>query len=339
VSKSSVYIPLSGTELGTLWMAYQEKTMTVQLLRHLLICAEDEETRAMLANYQAKEREYVKTIEEILTKEGGVVPIGFGDQDVNADAPPLYNGLYEISFLRLMAKISMGLYVLHLGMSYREDVRRLDEAMARSAQTVYGAATELLLRRGALSRPPIVTPPTDIEFVEGLRYMKGQGVFSKARPINLVESAHLYQQLETNAVGFELMTSFAQSAQEPEAKQYFNKGREMARESVDMLGAILKESDMDPSGAPAGRATTSTTPVYSDKLMMYCTNLLANFGLGGNALGTSFSFRSDLPVKLGMMAAKVYQFAQEGGKIMIKHKWMEEPPQAENRDALIGSGG
>ncbi len=129
--------------------------------------------------------------------------------------------------------------------------------------------------------------------------------------------------------------SFVQTAVEPVAKRYFETGRELARETVEMIRSIFMESDMNPASGPAGRASESTTPVFSDKLMMYCTNIMTSFGLGGNALGTSFSLRSDLPLKLIALMTQVYHFAQAGGKLMIRHGWMEEPPQAENRRELI----
>lgn len=45
--------------------------------------------------------------------------------------------------------------------------------------------------------------------------------------------------------------------------------------------------------------------------------------------------RSDLPTKLATVAKDTLDFAQEGGKLMIKHKWLEEPPQMEDRNMLI----
>lgn len=73
---------------------------------------------------------------------------------------------------------------------------------------------------------------------------------------------------------------------------------------------------------------------FSDKLMMYNTSLLATFGLGSNAIGGAFSLRSDLPTKMAFHAKDIFTFAQEGGKIMIKNGWMEEPPQIEDRNQL-----
>ncbi|WP_309121431.1 DUF3231 family protein [Paenibacillus sp.] len=329
--------PLASSEIGILWMTYLEKTMSDRMLRYFIRHAQGDEEKELLTRAHADVNGFSDRIRQLFRKEGVVIPVGFGEEDVNERAPALFSGMFSIALVRVFAKITSGLSALHLTMSYREDIRRLIQDMSVSSQRAYGDATELLLAQGLLSRPPIVTPPRENEFVQDLEYMKGQGVLRKARPINLVESAHLYQQLETNVVGFELMTGFAQTALEPEVKRYFESGRELARDTVDMIRAVFMESDMNPSPSSSGRASESTTPAFSDKLMMYCTNILTSFGLGGNALGTSFSLRSDLPIKLTALMTRVYNYAQEGGKLMIKQGWMEEPPQAENRPELIRS--
>ncbi len=91
---------------------------------------------------------------------------------------------------------------------------------------------------------------------------------------------------------------------------------------------------IEPPATHAGKATTSKVAPFSDKLMMYNTNLLASFGLGSNALGGGFSLRSDLPAKMALNAKDIFTFAQDGGKIMIKKGRMEEPPQIEDRNQL-----
>jgi hypothetical protein len=56
--------------------------------------------------------------------------------------------------------------------------------------------------------------------------------------------------------------------------------------------------------------------------------------LGNSALGTSFSLRNDLSVKMALIAKDTFDFASEGGKLMTKHGWLEEIPQVEDREKL-----
>ncbi len=51
-------------------------------------------------------------------------------------------------------------------------------------------------------------------------------------------------------------------------------------------------------------------------------------------IGTSFSLRKDLPLKMAMIAKDVFNFANDGGDLMIKYGWTEEPPQMEDRTQL-----
>ncbi|MGH4120952.1 DUF3231 family protein [Clostridium sp.] len=65
---------------------------------------------------------------------------------------------------------------------------------------------------------------------------------------------------------------------------------------------------------------------------MYVTSLISSTPLGFTALGTSFSMRNDLPIKLGLISKDKLDYAKKGSKIMIKYKWMEQPPQMKDRN-------
>ncbi|WP_417900255.1 hypothetical protein ABN702_08405 [Bacillus haimaensis] len=42
-------------------------------------------------------------------------------------------------------------------------------------------------------------------------------------------------------------------------------------------------------------------------------------------MGTSFSMMFDLPAKMTLIAKDIFDYAKDGGKLMIKNGWMEEP--------------
>jgi hypothetical protein len=68
--------------------------------------------------------------------------------------------------------------------------------------------------------------------------------------------------------------------------------------------------------------------------MMYVISLISSSALGFNALGTSFSMRGDLHIKLAVIVKNTFTYSKKGGKMMIKHGWMEEPPQMLDRNQL-----
>ena len=194
--------------------------------------------------------------------------------------------------------------------------------------------TNYLLGKGVLAKPPYVTMPKQVEFIEDKNYMSGFNLFSDKRSLNTIEVGYINEAIEDNIFGMQLMTGFAQVAKESEVKEYFIEGKELAKKIITKLSDVLLQSDIQPPSTWAGKATDSTKPPFSDKLMMYITSLISSSAIGYNALGTSFSMRSDLHIKLALIAKDTFDYAKKGGKIMIKHKWMEEPPQMEDRNQL-----
>jgi hypothetical protein len=315
-------------------MEYQSDTLTMRVLEYFLEKAENEESKKIFQSQYEKKIEHVGTIKTILQNENAAIPVGYTEKDVNKGVPRLWNDSFDMMYTRVMAKVEIGLYALHSSMTYREDIRNLTKRFTGDAQETYDRATAFLLKKGVLARPPYVSLPKEVEFVDDKNYMSGFNLLSEKRALNTVEIANIYQGMETNILGAQLMAGFAQSASEKEAKQYFTKGMELSKKIVSTLGKLLMDSDIQPPSTWAGRALDSTIPPFSDKLMMYNTSLLSTFGLGSHAIGAAFSLRSDLPLKMAKLAKDIFSYSKEGGKLMVKHNWMEEPPQAEDRYQL-----
>lgn len=64
---------------------------------------------------------------------------------------------------------------------------------------------------------------------------------SNKRTLNSLEVAYIYQTLEVNVFGMQLMTGFAQAAKESEFKKYFVNGKELAKKIVVDFSSILLE--------------------------------------------------------------------------------------------------
>jgi hypothetical protein len=332
---NSEHEPLTASELGNFWMAYMEKSMFLRFLEYLLETCSDIQAKSIMQTHYNKEIRNVDDIKKVFENEGAVIPEGFTEKDVNKHAPRLYDGNFDLMYIRLMTKVLMGLYTLHLGMSYRKDIRELYNRFIADMQNTYNETTQYLLNIGVLARPPIVPMPKEVVYVDETSYMSGLNILTQNRVLNTVEIGLLYQSLEVNIIGVQLMTGFAQVAENDEVKKYFIRGKELAKEINSTMNNLLLDSDIQPPSTWAGEITTSTFPPFSDKLMMYNTNLLSVFGLSSNSFGSAFCLRRDLPLKMGLMMKDTFDFAKDGGKIMIKHGWMEEPPQAVDRKELV----
>ena len=191
----------------------------------------------------------------------------------------------------------------------------------------YMMTTNYLLGKGVLARPPYVTKPKQVKFIEDKNYMSGLNVFSHKRPLNTIEIGYIYETLETSIFNMQLLAGFAQVATESEIKKYFIEGKELSKKIITEISEMLLQSDIQPPSTWTGKVTDSTLAPFSDKLMMFINSLISSTSLGFTALGTSFNMRSDLPLKLGLYSKDTFEYAKKGAKIMIKYKWMEEPPQ------------
>lgn len=141
------------------------------------------------------------------------------------------------------------------------------------------------MEKGILARPPYVSMSKEVEVVMDKSYMSGFNLFSDQRVLNTIEVGHFYQTIESNILGMEMMTGFAQDVKDPEVKIYFNKGRELSPKIVSDLTEEFKESDIQVPSTSAGKATDSTVSPFSDKLMMYNTSFFGTFAIGAALSG------------------------------------------------------
>jgi len=325
-------VPITSSELANLWMTYQEKTMILRMLEHFLEHADSEAKQLLQTHYESAGKA-IDIITEIFKHEGAAIPVGFTANDINKGVPKLFDFLYDIMYLHMMTKVEMSLFSLFCGISYRSDINDLFISWTAESQALNNEVTQFLLEKGVLVRPAFVSMPKEVHFVQENHYRKF-GLFGEKRSLNTIEVSLIHHAIETNLVGMQLMIGFAQVAENKDVQQYLVKGMKLSKKIEVDLGEFLRQSYIEPPATHAGKATSSQIAPFSDKLMMYNTSLLTSFGLGTNAIGGAFSLRNDLPAKMSLLAKDIFTFAQEGGKILIKNGWMEEPPQMEDRNQL-----
>jgi hypothetical protein len=328
-------IQLTSSELGTLWMTYQSTTASLLMYDLMKEKTIDKEAQNILTSYISEAQNIKNEIVKVFNNEKAVIPIGFDERDVIREATPLFDDIFNIMYLRQIIKMNFQHSAIFSAMSYMKEVHDIFKLNYDIADKYYVVTTNYLLGKGVLTRPPYVTMPKQVEFIEDKNYMSGFNILSDKRSLNTIEIGYINEAIEGNIFGMQLMTGFAQVAKENEVKKYFIQGKELAKKNVTELSNIMMQSDIQPPSTWAGKTTDSTNPPFTDKLMMYITSLISSSAIAFNVLGTTYSMRSDLQLKLGLISKDAFQFAKEGAKIMIKHKWSEEPPQMEDRNQLI----
>lgn len=318
---------MSAAELGSLWMTYQKKTMILRFLEYFMEKTDDEQARDLMTGLWEQLHPMVIELETMLEKDGAACPNGFTKEDVHLDTPKLFDNGFDILFARILKEISMGMYVLHMTSSYREDIILFYKKLTAITQTYYKHFTQYLLKNGYLSRPNYTTMPTSTDYVTSTDYMKGTNFFGEKRPVNTVEYGTLYPAIETNTIGMQLMAGFAQTAKDEDVKKYFREGRELAKEIINGTSEILLENNTQAPSPTGGTVTSSTEAPFSDKLMMFCSYLLGGFSLGGHGFSGTFIFRNDITGHTTPFGKDTYEFTMKGAKLMMQKGWLEEPPK------------
>ena len=330
-------IQLTSTELGRLWMTYQIKSAMLVIFGQFRDSTIDAEAKSLLNSSVIEDQKVISEITKIFNNQNAIIPVAFGDKDTFKDAPPLFDDIFKIMFLRQTAKMNLGFSSLYLATTYMKEVQELFKLNHATAENFYVLSTEYLLKKGVLAKPPYVTMPNKNEFIEDKKYVSGFKIYTDKRALNTVEIGYIYESIEDNILGMQLTTGFAQTAHESEVKKYFIEAKELSKKIITNLTDVFLKSDIQPPSTWAGKATTSIQPGFSDKLMMFVVNLISSFAMGNNSLGTSFSMRSDLPLIFTEISKDLFMHSKKGGILMIKHMWMEEPPQMEDRNQLTKS--
>ena len=330
-------IQLTSTELGRLWMTYQIKSAMLVIIKQFRDSTIDAEAKSILNLSVEESQEVVSEIIKTFNGQNAIIPIAFNDKDTFKDAPPLFDDIFHIMFLRQISKMNLGFSSLYLATTYMKEVQDLFKLNHASAEKFYVLTTDYLLKKGVLAKPPYVTMPNKNEFIEAKSYVSGFKIWADKRALNTVEIGYIYEAIEDNILGMQLTTGFAQVAHESEVKQYFIEAKELSKKIISNLTDVFLSSDIQPPSTWAGKATTSIQPAFSDKIMMFVVNLISGFAMGNNSLGTSFSMRSDLPLIFTEISKDLFLHSKKGGILMIKHMWMEEPPQMEDRNQLTKS--
>jgi hypothetical protein len=315
-------------------MTYQSTSASLLMYDLMKEKTIDKEAQNILTSYISEAQNVKNEIVKVFNSEKAVIPIGFDERDVMRETSPLFDGIFHIMYLRQVIKLNFQNSAIFSAISYMKEVQDIFKLNYDIANKYYVMTTSYLLAKGVLARPPYVTMPKQVEFIEDKNYMSGFNVLSDKRSLNTIEVGYINEAIEANVFGMQLMTGFAQVAKENEVKKYFIQGKELSKKIVTELSNIMMQSDIQPPSTWAGKATDLTNPPFTDKLMMYITSLISSSAMAFNVLGTTYSMRSDLQLKLGLISKDIFQFAKEGAEIMIKHRWMEEPPQMEDRNQL-----
>lgn len=173
--------------------------------------------------------------------------------------------------------------------------------------------------------------PEHVDFVKKQSFVLD--LFGEKRPLSALEISNLYSNFQRNALGVTTLIGFSQ-AQSKDVTQFFTRGINLAKNHAEKFGKKLKNSNLPVSMTWDTDITTSIEYTFSEKLLMFYTTTLIALSIGFYGLSCSVSHRLDLGVLYTSLTLDIQRFAEDGANLMIKNRWLEEPPMAPDRDEL-----
>jgi len=324
---------LTAAEMSSLWTQYLNDTLAVCVGSYFLKNVEDEEVRPIVKFAFEGSQNNISIMKELFKKDEFPVPLGFTEQDVNVNAPKLFSDTFILMYYRQMSILGMAASSAALGLATRPDVVDFHKRVLKLSVHLQDLTRDLMLKQGIYVKPPYISTPDHVDFVEKKHFLSG--FFGKRRALTSVEISHLFLNVQTNGIGKALIMGFAQIAQQQDVKQFLIEGKKIAQKHIDNFSDILKKEDLPAPMSWDAAVSDSTARVFSDKLIMFHVSAMIAAGIGNYGLAMAASPRHDIGLQYASLVPEISAYANNGAKIMIKHGWMEEPPQTDDRDKLI----
>jgi hypothetical protein len=323
---------LTSAEIAQLWSTYMNDSMAICVLSYYLKNTQDIQISTIIKQAIDISKKHTYEIERLFVQENYAVPLGFTEDDVTEQSPPLFYDTFFLYYLKQMSRVGMAAYSLGLSLAARKDIRNFYHVALQDSMDLDDHVTTELLNKGLYIRAPYIVGPKENEFVEETQFLGG--IIGKHRPLLTIEIAHLYGNIQTNVLSGALCIGFSQVAKSKEVTKYLLKTREIVLKHIDMLGDKLKESQLKVPMTWNDSVTESTSSPFSDKLMIFHINAVMATSLADYGLAFATSMRKDLHVTYTSIIAEVGTHLESGTKLMIKNGWLEKPPQTSNRDEL-----
>lgn len=326
-------IRLTSAEMSSLWTQYISDSLGVCVNRYFLEKVEDEEVRPIVEWTLDTAKENISIMQELFQKENFPIPLGFTEQDVNTQAPRIFEDTFFLMYLRHMSVLAMAASSGALGLATRSDVVAFHKRVLEKGVELQDKTRDLMLKQGTYTRPPHISTPDKVDFIERQHFLAG--FLGKKRSVTAVEVSHLFLNVQANQVGKALITGFAQTTKNKEVEQYLLRGKRLSQKYIDIFSNLLIKEDLPAPMSWDSAVSDSKTTVFSDKLIMFHITAMVAAGIGNFGMAMAASPRRDIGLKYASLIPELLLYAEDGANLLIKNGWMEEPPQADDRDQLI----
>lgn len=327
-------IGLTTPEITGLWKTYMQSTAMLCVIKHFIQHIQDAEIKPILDEQSALLQKLIVEIQQLFNEENFPIPKGFSDEDVDLSAPALYTDLYALSFVYRFNQMCLSDFATVSTKVARTDVVEFFYDCMESTAKLYKEALKLMLSKGIYDRPPKMSYPDKVEFID-----KSDSIlniwFGERRPLNSFELGEIFYIIERNYIGILLLMGLIQVMKDKEIKEFLIKGKELAEKQVNIFNKVLIEEEHLGNIPVSMEVTDSEISPFSDRLIMFLISSTTTTGIYLAAYAMSVSMRKDLAAHYSTIILEVIKYGRDGLKIMIDRGWMEQPPQAYNRVAAL----
>jgi len=327
---------LTAAEMGKLWASYVGNTMGKCVLNYYLKHVDDPDIKHVLEFALKLDEAILQNIKVLFEQGDFPIPIGFTDEDVNLDAPRLFQDEFYLHYLQYLGKAGLSIYSVAIPLVTKKSVRDFFMNAMYDTGKLLADVNEVLNSKGHLENPPLIPNPEGIDIVDNQNYLKG--FFGHERPLHGLEIAHLFGNINNDVTSKALIIGFAQGAQNKKVRKYLERGKNINDKHIEMLSKKLSEDGLPSPNLLDHLVTTSTNPPFSDKLMVFHKIDMFSMKIREYANGASLNGRKDIGALYARCLLDVSLYVEDGANIMIEHKWMEQPPETPNRNQLINGG-
>ncbi|PKG22987.1 DUF3231 family protein [Niallia nealsonii] len=325
-------IPLTTSEIASLWTQYMFDSMSICFSKYALEHIEDKEIQSIYQSALHLAENHIIKLEKFFKGENRPIPLGFTEKDVNIHAPRLFQEPFYLHYMYIMSLQGLTGYALSVSTSIRKDIRKYFIACNTETMVLFEKILDTMLNKGLYTRPPVLTPPNSINFVKHDRFLTGW--FGERRPLTAMEIGDITFNMNKMNLHVVLKLAFSQVTKEKKLGKYFLRGMNISNKHIEIFNAIFREENLNSPISLQSFVTDSTTSPFSEKLMMYQVQLSTQIAIAFYGTAFSVNARRDLALKYATLTAELAKYAEDGANIMIDEGWLEEPPMASDRRQL-----
>ncbi|WP_240675909.1 DUF3231 family protein [Ammoniphilus sp. CFH 90114] len=190
---------------------------------------------------------------------------------------------------------------------------------------MYNESTTLMLSKGIYDRPPMLNYPKHVEYIQEESIFSGY--LSKKRSLSALELTEIFLNIERNYFGLLICMGFTQVVKDEEIKRYLLNGKRICEKQIQILNKILIDEGHLGTVPVTMQVTDSKVSPFSDKLIVFLFHTLNSLDITLIGHGLSMSMRTDLSTIFSRLIGEILVYGKEGFDIMVKRRWLEQPPQ------------